>query len=1049
MKKILSIFLVILLVIPATVLPASAVTIQSYGYFQYYKNDDGVTLYKCDTAAPKGTAIPRTLGGITVTEIGPNAFSGNKNLTEITVPNTVKRIGGWAFSNCVSLQKITLPDSVLEMDTGVFSGSTALTEVVLSASVNEVPSRTFYGCTGLTTITVPQNVATIGEYTFYNCTKLSNIDIPQTVTAVGSYAFYRCSSLTAVNITDTDAWCVIDFSNDTANPLYYAKKLYLNGQLLTNLEITHNVEEIKKYAFYNCTSLKSVSIDNIYLASIGTQAFYGCSGITEFNISNLAEWCQTKLDSAYSNPSTYAKSIKINGNHLTELTIPNKIKTVPDYAFYGANITSLNIPVTIKEIGVSAFSNCSSLSVVNFNDNLKIINNSAFYGCTALTKIILPEELDIIGDSAFSGCSKLASVTVGSKITKIGESAFYKCAALKSFTAPKTVESIGKNAFYSASSLENVSLNSKIKEIAYGTFRNCTNLKSISDLENVETIDAYAFERCSSLELVDEMPLLKNLNEYAFSYCTSLKEFAMPEGLLIIDGYAFSNSGLESLVLPDSVEIIGALAFDNTPYFDNLEATTTGIAYNEKHVLYANKNLSGAVTVRNGTKTIAYQSFANCTSITNISLPSSLKVINSYAFYNCQQLNSLTIPTSVKTIGVGILNFSGIYNNSANWSNNILYVSNRLIAAKTDVSGDISIRNGTLSIAEAAFKNCTSLKSVTIPSGIKTIPESAFEGCSGLTQVNLPSGLERIEYNAFNDFDIYNMPSIKIPESVVYIDKEYMGKIQWIDYMPTIQCYINSEAERNAIENGYPIEYLNSVSAVSINTLPQKLVYNMDDVIESDGLTLKAYLSDGKTIIVSDNYTIETCDMSFEGDKTVTVNFHGAKTTFNITVNTPKYPESQHPYGENTYKTYVYESPISCDSLKVTFSEDTVLENNWDWIYFYDSLGNITREYTGSELAGKTIQINGNVMRLGFVTDDSYANNGFKIVNIRPVNPDTAYGDLDENGVLNAKDMASLKKLLLEYDSFNQITEILSDINLDGKTDVLDLIRIKKSMADL
>ena len=1048
MKKILSVFLVVLFVLPVTLVPVKAVTIQTYGNFEYYENEDGVTLYKCNTTAPKGTAIPRTLGGKTVTEIGPNAFSGNKNLTEITVPDTVKRIGGWAFQNCAALQKITIPDTVVELGNSVFSGSAALTEIVLPDTITEIPNRSFYDCKALTTVNIPQSVTAIGEYAFYNCAGLSSINIPQGVTAFGLYAFYKCSALTAVNITDTDAWCQIEFKNTYANPLYYAKNLYLNGSLLTNLEVSRNVEEIKAYVFYNCTSLKSVSIDNLYLTSIGTQAFYSCSGLTEFNITDLTEWCKTEFNGAYANPSTYAKSIKINKKHLTELTIPNWIRTVPDYAFYGADIETLNIPKTVKKIGVSSFGNCSSLSDINFEDSLKIINANAFYGCSSLTQVDLPQELDVLGDYAFSNCSNLVTVNGGSKITKVGEYAFNKCESLKSFTAPETLESIEKNAFNGCTSLENVLLSSNVKTISYGAFRNCENLKSISNLNGVEKIEGYAFENCDALASVDDMPALKQIDEYAFSYCTSLKEINLFEGLETINGCAFSNSALENLVLPDSLEKIGALAFNNTPYFDDLESNANGIVYNGKHVLYVYSGMSGAVTVKDGTKTIAYQAFANCTSITKITLPQTLESIGGYAFYNCKNLTQLNIPTSVEYLGAGILNYSGIYNTASYWTGDILYVSNRLICAKTSLSGEITIKSGTLSIAEQAFKNCTSLSGITVSSGIKVLPESVFEGCSGLTYVNLPNSLEKIERNAFKGFSIYKLDSICIPKSVKYLDKEYMGVVNYREYKPTVICNINSAAEKHALENDYPIQLIDTVANIYINTLPNKSEYNVGEVLDTEGLTLTVLLSDYSEEIVSSNFTVGECDMSTVGEKTVTVSYNGFNTLFRITVKEPKYPESQHNYENNTDKTWVYTSPINCTALKVTFSEDTVLENHWDWVYIYDSLGNIIREYTGEELAGKTIQVNGNVMRIGLVTDDDYTKKGFEIVNIRPVNPETAYGDLDENGIVNAKDMISLKKLILKCESFTQNAEILSDMNLDGRTDILDLIKIKKSIAD-
>ena len=122
-------------------------------------------------------------------------------------------------------------------------------------------------------------VTSIGYGAFMDCEKLKRVKIPSSITSISWYAFDDCNSLERVDISDIGAWCNIRFSLQSTNPLSYAKNLYLNGKLVTDLVIPNSVTEIGEYAFYGCESLTSVKIPNS-VTSIGKNAFYNCTNLT-------------------------------------------------------------------------------------------------------------------------------------------------------------------------------------------------------------------------------------------------------------------------------------------------------------------------------------------------------------------------------------------------------------------------------------------------------------------------------------------------------------------------------------------------------------------------------------------------------------------------------------------------------------------------------------------------------------------------------------------------------------------------------------------------
>ena len=334
----------------------------------------------------------------------------------------------------------------------VTSGGTYTGEVVIPAtitynakpySVVSIGIEAFKDCKNLTSVTIPNSVTSIGNYAFSECSKLTSITIPNSVTSIGTYAFDDCSKLTSVHISDLAAWCRIAFDYSNANPLSYARNLYLNGTLVTDLVIPNSVTTIGSYAFWGCSSLTSVTIPSS-VTSIGSSAFNGCSS-------------------------------------LTSITIPNSVTSIGSSAFsWCESLTSVTIPNSVTSIGEGAFSNCSGLTSITIPSSVTSIGERVFFSCSSLTSVTIPNSVTSIGYQAFNNCSSLTSITIPNSVTSIGSEAFAKCGNLiEIYDYRETPQSISSNVF---SGVEKTICTLYVPYKAVSAYQNATGWKEFKDI---------------------------------------------------------------------------------------------------------------------------------------------------------------------------------------------------------------------------------------------------------------------------------------------------------------------------------------------------------------------------------------------------------------------------------------------------------------------------------------------------------------------------------------------------------------------------------------
>ncbi len=310
---------------------------------------------------------------------------------------------------------MTIPNSVTSTGNSAFSLCSGLTSVTIPNSVTTIGNYAFYGCSGLTSVTIPNSVTTIGSCAFHGCSGLTSMTIPNSVTEIGSWAFCYCSDLASISVEKDNK--VYDSRNNCNAIIHTENNTLIAG--CKNTVIPNNVTSIGDDAFYGCTGLTEVTIPNS-VTSIGDNAFYGCTS-------------------------------------LTEVTIPNSVISIGNYSFYYCTgLTSVAIPNSVTTIGNDAFYYCTGLTSVAIPNSVTSIGESAFYRCTGLTSVTIPNSVTSIGYQAFGVCSGLTSVTIPNSVTSIGNYAFYVCTGLTSVTIPNSVTEIGESAFSGCSGLTEV-----------------------------------------------------------------------------------------------------------------------------------------------------------------------------------------------------------------------------------------------------------------------------------------------------------------------------------------------------------------------------------------------------------------------------------------------------------------------------------------------------------------------------------------------------------------------------------------------------------------
>ena len=301
-----------------------------------------------------------------------------------------------------------------------------------------------------------------------------------------------------------------------------------------------------------------------------------------------------------------------------------------------------------QETELAFESECFSLPVTGIGEKL-------FYMFAYLKSVRLPSKLEFIGKAAFAGCSDLEKIDFPMTLRTIGPEAFVKSGIHKIFF-PEKVETVGERAFFSCQSLEKAVFMGKNTIIGSSAFAKCA-LNEIHLPENLTELQSEVLRENKRLTRLTLPKTVEAVWEYALAD-TGLQTIELPDSTEVIAEGAFANSNaLESAYLGANVREIGSGAFSFCPNLKSLRLSPGKFILDgallidtENHRLIACLPMCASnLSVPEGITEICDSAFARNDKIESLTLPKSVNLIGAWAFRDMKNLHKLVIESETLT----------------------------------------------------------------------------------------------------------------------------------------------------------------------------------------------------------------------------------------------------------------------------------------------------------------------------------------------------------------------------------------------------------------
>ena len=796
MKMIKQLYLTVLLMfICITAQAATTYVVDGISYQRYKSNPEEVmvvkpndNLYSGEVNIPGSITYEEAEVSYTASVVAINEWAFQKcNLTALTLPASIDAIGTSAFYNC-TIGTLTLSSwqelcegitfanadaNPLRKASHLYFSSDTENEVTVWApeGITKINPYVFYDFKKMTSVTLPNTLTQIGTYAFQYCTGLTEITIPASVNSIGSKAFEGCTGMRNKKVTfaSANALCQISFGDRYSNPLYYAHHLYYKdiSNEITTLALPENITTISAAAFAGGENIITVTIP-ANIQQFGADAFLDCKNLQSASYASTNHFINMNYDNEFASPLKYAKNVTITGGSIANITINQDIK---DNLFANAiGVNQVTVGSGCHTIGKAAFKGCEYLSEVTIEEGLETIDNDAFKDCKNLVNITLPASLKKIGSQAFYGCYKLKSITIPAGVETLFHEIFMNCTGLESVTIETThIAGILDRCFYGCTALKSVQLSNTITTIGRETFRKCSSLTALPTGSLLQSISNYAFAECNGIQTLDIPSSVFYLAPNAFTDCKGLTQLiiniAATNRLQIGNGAFAGCENLETIFAhanpaPDASSESFGTKKDIHLYYDNGVTGYNVLPWNQftyspaiitpRTITYYvdgeientdQYNIGEHVTPHTVSQHPGWDFSGWQENIPDVMPDANLTI---HGFFTTKQLiNGLYYHLDPNTAKATVL-----FNNS--------YKTETTITVPSTVNFEGKQYN-VVTIADAAFSNCTELENITIGSNVTSIGRGAFSGCIKLGEkVTLPAGVTILSDSLF-----YNCKNLK------------------------------------------------------------------------------------------------------------------------------------------------------------------------------------------------------------------------------------------------------------------------------------------------
>ena len=720
-----------------------------------------------------------------------------------------------------------------------------------------------------------------------------------------------------------------------------------------------------------------------------------------------------------------------NNARMVTVSIPDTVTYIGSSAFEGCtNLVGVTIPDGVTNVNSYTFYKCSNLKDVSFGENVTIIGNSAFSNCGSLESIEIPDSVTEIGTDAFANCESLANVKLSKNLMKLGSNAYDNCEKLEEIEIPKSLQEADKTPYYSNSrgpfgkckNLRNVTFEKGTTRIAQNLFADCTGLEEIVIPETVTSINYNAFLNCSNLKSVTIGENVTTIGNSAFSNCSSLESIEIPDSMIEIEAQVFMNcSSMTEAYIADSVTSMGDSTFSGCVKLEKVHIPNCRI--NIMSNMFYNCNSLKEINLPDTLETIQQSAFYNCDSLTEMVLPGKVKEIGNSAFYDCDGLTKLVIPDSVTSIGNNAFNSCELLAD-VSLGTGLTAIPESCFANCPSIK-EIVLPYRMKTLAAKAFNACTALTDVTIPRSVTTIGSQVFSYPAKMTIYGI-AGTYAQTYADENSIQFVNK---EVNATAASLDKKELtlnkGAVSRLVLSVTPSDFTDQVSWKSADQGIATIEEDGTLRALAIGTTTIKVI--VGNVEAACKVTVVQPVT---SVSISGNYKIsmeggdtlqltaaaypqnafnkelkwESADPSVatvtktgevkalkKGSTRITataMDGSGCNDYVDITVTnnvvyaqTVEEMQSPHPYEVNSSDKWIY-TLKGATKTYITFDDKTEVEEDFDYIYVFDKNKKQTGKYTGKELAGKTIMVEGDTVILQLVADDAGVAYGFGVSRI-------------------------------------------------------------------